>query len=142
MNETNVFTTKYRDANKAHIPNIETYKTMYDRSINNPDKFIDIPSSFTSPYNQYFALKVKGLSMIDNGIYDGDIAIIKKTTEVQNGKIAAVLTIENEITLKAVKIQNNKIHLIPGNKNYQEKVFNLTDVQVQGVLSGLIRKYN
>ncbi|SVE13073.1 uncharacterized protein METZ01_LOCUS465927, partial [marine metagenome] len=39
MNKTNVFTTKYRDANKAHIPNIGTYKTMYDQSIKNPDKF-------------------------------------------------------------------------------------------------------
>ena len=39
MNKTNVFTTKYRDANKAHIPNIETYKAMYDQSIKNPDGF-------------------------------------------------------------------------------------------------------
>ena len=80
--------------------------------------------------------------MIENGIYDGDIAIIKKTNNIQNGKIAAVLTIENEITLKKVKIQNNKIYLIPGNKNFKEKVFNLKDVQVQGVLAGLIREYN
>ena len=80
--------------------------------------------------------------MIENGIHDGDIAIIKKTNDIQNGKIAAVLTVDNEVTLKTVKIQNNKIHLIPANKNYQEKVFNLKDVQVQGVLSGLIREYN
>ena len=80
--------------------------------------------------------------MIENGIYDGDIAIIKKTNVVQNGKIAAVLTIENEITLKTIKIENNKIYLIPANKNYQEKIYNLNDVQIQGVLSGLIRKYN
>ena len=80
--------------------------------------------------------------MIENGIYDGDIAIIKKTNVVQNGKIAAVITIDNEVTLKTIKILNNKIHLLPGNKNYKEKVFNLNDVQVQGTLSGLIRKYN
>ena len=80
--------------------------------------------------------------MIENGIYDGDIAIIKKTNYVQNGKIAAVLTVENEVTLKTIKIQNSKIYLIPANNNYQEKVFNLNDVQIQGVLSGLIRKYN
>ena len=111
-------------------------------SIENPDEFIDVPSSFVSPNSNYFGLKVNGLSMIENGIYDGDIAIIKKTNDVQNGKIAAVLTLENEVTLKKIKIQNTKIHLIPANKNYQEKVFNLKDVQVQGVLSGLIRKYN
>ena len=84
-------------------------------AIENPDEFIDVPASFVSPNNHYFGLKIKGLSMIENGIYDGDIAIIKKTNNIQNGKIAAVLTIENEITLKTVKIQNNKIYLIPGN---------------------------
>jgi len=111
-------------------------------AIENNQEHIDVPSNFISPNNEYFGLKVKGLSMIGNGIFDGDIAIIKKTNNVQNGKIAAVLTIENEITLKTVKILNNKIYLIPANKNYQEKVFNVNDVQIQGILSGLIRKYN
>ena len=111
-------------------------------AIENSNESIEVPSNFISPNNLYFGLKVKGFSMIENGIYDGDIAIIKKSNHVQNGKIAAVLTIENEITLKTVKIHNSKIHLISANKNYQEKVFDLKDVQVQGVLSGLIRKYN
>ena len=111
-------------------------------AIENPNEFIEIPSSFISKNNHYFGLKVNGLSMIENGIYDGDIAVIKKTNNIQNGKIAAVLTLENEITLKTVKIQNSKIHLIPGNKNFKEKVFNLEEVQIQGVLSGLIREYN
>ena len=111
-------------------------------AIENPNEFTNVPSSLISTNHYYFGLKVKGLSMIENGIYDGDIAIIKKTNNIQNGKIAAVLTIENEITLKTVKIQNNKIYLIPGNKNFKEKVFNLKDVQVQGVLAGLIREYN
>ena len=111
-------------------------------AIENSNEFIDVPSSFISKNNHYFGLKVNGLSMIENGIYDGDIAIIKKTNNIQNGKIAAVLTVENEVTLKTVKIQNSKIHLIPGNKNFKEKVFNLEEVQIQGVLSGLIREYN
>ena len=80
--------------------------------------------------------------MIEKGIFDGDIAIIKKTNYVLNGKIAAVLTNNNEITLKTVNIKNNKIHLIPGNKNYEEKVMNVNEVQIQGTLSGIIRKYN
>ena len=111
-------------------------------AIENPNEFIEVPSSFVSKNNHYFGLKVNGLSMIENGIYDGDIAVIKKTNNIQNGKIAAVLTLENEITLKTVKIQNSKIHLIPGNKNFKEKVFNLEEVKIQGVLSGLIREYN
>ena len=111
-------------------------------AIENPDEYISVPSNFVSTNNQYFGLKVNGLSMIDKGIFDGDIAIIKKTNSVINGKIAAVLTIENEITLKTINIKNNKIHLIPANKNYQEKILDLQDVQIQGTLSGIIRKYN
>ena len=111
-------------------------------AIENPDEYISIPSNFMSPNNQYFGLKVKGLSMIDKGIFDGDVAVIKKTSSVLNGKIAAVLTNDNEITLKTININNNKIYLIPANKNFEEKIFNIDEVQIQGALTGIIRKYN
>ena len=111
-------------------------------AIENPNEFVTVPSTFLSPHNQFFGLKVSGLSMIDKGICDGDIAIIKKTNSVLNGKIAAVLTRDNEITLKIIKIKNNTIHLIPANKNYTEKVLNVNEVQIQGALTGIIRKYN
>ena len=111
-------------------------------AIENADEYISVPSNFISPNNQYFGLKVKGLSMIEKGIFDGDIAVIRKTNSIINGKIAAILTNDNEITLKIVKIKDSKIHLIPANKSYSEKIFNLNDVQVQGTLSGIIRKYN
>ena len=111
-------------------------------AIENPNEFVTVPSTFLSPHNQFFGLKVNGLSMIDKGICDGDIAIIKKTNSVLNGKIAAVLTRDNEITLKIIKITNNTIHLIPANKSYTEKVLNVNEVQIQGALTGIIRKYN
>ena len=111
-------------------------------AIENPDEYISVPSNFMSPNNQYFGLKVKGLSMIDKGIFDGDVAVIKKTSSVLNGKIAAVLTNDNEITLKTINIDNNKIYLIPANKNFEEKIFNIDEVQIQGTLTGIIRKYN
>ncbi len=111
-------------------------------AIENPHEFITVPANFISPNNQYFGLKVNGLSMIDEGIFDGDIAIIKKTNSVINGKIAAVLTSNNEITLKTVKINKDKIHLIPANKSYSEKILNINEVQIQGTLTGVIRKYN
>ena len=111
-------------------------------AIENPDEYISIPSNFMSPNNQYFGLKVKGLSMIDKGIFDGDVAVIKKTSSVLNGKIAAVLTNDNEITLKTININNNKVYLIPANKNFEEKIFNINEVQIQGALTGIIRKYN
>ena len=111
-------------------------------AIENADEFISVPSNLISANNQYFGLKVNGLSMIEKGIFDGDIAIIKKTNSSLNGKIAAVLTSDNEITLKTVFIKSNKIHLVPANKNYKEKVLNINEVQIQGTLSGIIRKYN
>ena len=111
-------------------------------AIENPNDFISVPSSFISLNNQYFGLKVVGLSMIEKGIFDGDIAIIKKTNTALNGKIAAVLTSDNEITLKTINIKSNKIYLIPANKNYKEKVLDINEVQIQGTLSGIIRKYN
>ena len=111
-------------------------------AIEKPDEFVSVPSNFITPNNQYFGLKVNGLSMIEKGIFDGDIAIIKKTNSSLNGKIAAVLTSNNEITLKIINIKNDKIHLIPANKNYKEKIMNINEVQIQGILSGIIRKYN
>ncbi len=111
-------------------------------AISSSDSMIYIPRSLVSKNFAYFGLKVKGLSMIDEGIFDGDIAIIKKTNSAENGKIAAVLTLDNEITLKTIKMTNQKIYLIPANKAYDIKEHNIGDVQIQGTLSGIIRKYN
>ena len=111
-------------------------------AINSSDSMISIPKSLVSKNSTYFGLKVKGLSMIDEGIFDGDVAIIKKTNSAENGKIAAVLTLDNEITLKKVKMTNQKIYLIPANEAYEIKEHSLGDVQIQGTLSGIIRKYN
>ena len=111
-------------------------------AINSQDSMISVPKSLLTKNSTYFGLKVKGLSMIDEGIFDGDIAIIKKTTSAENGKIAAVLTLDNEITLKKIKMTNQKIYLIPANKSYDIKEHNIGDIQIQGTLSGIIRKYN
>ena len=109
-------------------------------AINSSDSMISVPKSLVSKHSTYFGLKVKGLSMIDEGIFDGDIAIIKKTTSAENGKIAAVLTLDNEITLKKIKMTNQKIYLIPTNKAYDIKEHNIGEVQNQGPLAGIIRQ--
>ena len=111
-------------------------------AINSSESVISIPKTLVAKNSTYFGLKVKGLSMIDEGIFDGDIAIIRKTNSAQNGKIAAVLTLDNEITLKKIKMTNQKIFLIPANKSYGIKEHSIGDVQIQGTLSGIIRKYN
>ena len=129
--------------NVSHIPLIGSIAAGNPiEAIENADEFIPIPNSLISSNFRYFGLKVKGLSMIEKGIFDGDIAIIKKTNNVENGKIAAVITNDNEVTLKSIKFDKNKIYLIPANKNYTIKEYEVGDIQVQGTLSGIIRKYN
>ena len=132
------------DSNKIlHIPLIGSIAAGDPiEAIENADEFIPVPNSMVSNKFKYFGLKVKGLSMIDKGIFEGDIAVIKKTNNVENGKIAAVITDENEVTLKTIKFDKNKIYLIPANKNYNVKEYNIGEIQVQGTLSGIIRKYN
>ena len=110
-------------------------------AIENANEFVSVPSSMTSPNAKYFGLKVKGLSMIDEGIFDGDIAVIKKTNNVENGKIAAVLTQDNEVTLKTVRFNKDKVMLVPANHSYKTKEYKIGEIQVQGTLSGIIRKY-
>ena len=141
-----------KDANYARANNDDSFLSIpligsiaagvAIEAINSSDTMISIPKSLVSKNSTYFGLKVKGLSMIDEGIFDGDIAIIKKTNSAENGKIAAVLTLDNEITLKKIKMTNQKIYLIPANKAYDTKEHNIGDVQIQGTLSGIIRKYN
>ena len=110
-------------------------------AIENADEFVSVPSSMTSPNAKYFGLKVKGLSMIDKGIFDGDIAVIKKTNNAENGKIAAVLTQNNEVTLKTIKFYKDKVILVPANQSYETQEYKIGEIQVQGTLSGIIRKY-
>jgi len=136
------------DTNKLHKKFYKKFKIIGSiaageaiEAIENANDFISVPSSMTSPNGKYFGLKVKGLSMIDEGIYDGDIAVIRKTNNVENGKIAAVLTQDNEVTLKTVKFEKNKVILVPANQSYQTKEYNVGEIQVQGTLSGIIRKY-
>ena len=85
-----------------------------------------------------FALKVKGESMIEAGIMDGDTAIIKKQQTADSGDIVAALLENNETTLKRLRYKNNSFYLEPANKDYQpiHKSF-----QVIGKLVTIIRKY-
>jgi len=88
--------------------------------------------------NDVFALKVKGDSMTDAGINDGDIAVIKKQPTAQDGDIIAALVNNNEATLKTFRHRNKTAYLEPANHNYQpiHKEFS-----VIGKLITIVRKY-
>ncbi len=99
------------------------------------------------PYNmvsrgQYYALTVEGDSMTEGGILDGDTVIIKKAERAENGEIVVALVENSEATLKIIRHHGETVELIPMNKNYQTRVLAAEDVKVQGVLSGLLRRYH
>jgi repressor LexA len=103
----------------------------------NIEEYLSFPkASFLN--GEHFALKVRGDSMIDEGIYSGDIAVIKKQVTANNGDIVAAL-VDDEATLKTFKLQNDGVHLIPANVDYSTIV--VKDVAILGRLAGIFRRY-
>ena len=91
---------------------------------------------------EYFGLKVKGDSMIDAGINDGDTVIIKKTSTADTGQIAVVLIDEQEATLKRIRKKGNTIALEAANKNYDTKIYASNRIKIQGRLISLYRNFH
>lgn len=87
---------------------------------------------------EYFALTVKGDSMIEGGILDGDIAVIKKQNTANNGEIIAAL-LEDEATLKVLQKTSNAIRLMPKNPAY--KPIECIEVAIMGKLAAVFRRY-
>lgn len=102
-------------------------------------EYIDIPD-FLLSNGEIFALKVSGNSMVDEGIYDGDYIILKKSTNLKDGDNVVAL-INGEATLKKYKRFGDKIKFIPANPSFKTIVAKEEDVKIQGVVIGLIRKY-
>ncbi len=90
---------------------------------------------------EHFALEVVGDSMIDAGIHDGDVVIIKRTGTADNGDIVVALVEHEEATLKTLRRQGGKVALEAANPNYETRYFGPDQVEVQGRLVGLIRRY-
>jgi len=90
---------------------------------------------------EHYALEVEGESMIDAGIFDGDTAIIEKCETAENGKIIVALIDNTEVTLKRLRKKHHAIALEPANPNFKTRIFGPDQVQVQGKLVGIIRKY-
>ena len=91
---------------------------------------------------EYFGLKVKGDSMIEAGINDGDTVIIKKTSTADSGQIAVVLIDEQEATLKRIRKKGNTIALEAANKNYDTKIYASNRIKIQGRLISLYRNFH
>ena len=91
---------------------------------------------------EHYALEVSGDSMIYAGIFDGDFALVRRTDVARDGEIVVALVRNEEATLKYLRRENGMIRLDPANGAYDPQVYRPDEVQVQGKLSGLLRRYH
>jgi repressor LexA len=99
-----------------------------------------VPAALLGP-GEHYALEVSGDSMVDEGILDGDFALIRKVETAHDGEIVVALIDNEEATLKTFRREGNMIRLDPANRNYQAQRYEPRRVQIQGRLAGLIRRY-
>jgi len=102
---------------------------------------IDVPAELTGGKENVYALRVKGLSMIDALINDGDTVLMQHVSAVENGEMAAVwLKSEKEVTLKKVYQETDKIRLQPANSQMQPIYADSDNVEIQGKVIAVIRQ--
>jgi repressor LexA len=102
---------------------------------------VSVPSSMLSTAGQHYALEVRGDSMIEAGINNGDVVVIRETAVADNGDIVVALVDGQEATLKRFHRQGGSIALEAANPAYETRVYPEDKVKVQGRLVGLIRTY-
>ena len=108
-------------------------------AIENPDEYFPIPSQLIPQNSEVFTLKVSGESMINAGIHDRDIVIVKKQNTAKNGDIVVAMTDDYEVTLKTFYKEENYIRLQPENDLMTPIILN--NVTILGKAIGLYRKF-
>jgi len=109
-------------------------------ALENMDGSIRLHRSLLRTDRQYFALRVRGDSMVDAGIMDGDTAVIEQQNTVRNGEIAVVM-LDEAVTLKTFYRENSRIKLQPENAKYSP-IFCSRDVRILGRLAHIFRSYD
>ena len=102
---------------------------------------VAVPGQMLAGSGEHYALEVRGDSMIEAGINDGDVVVIRETSVAENGDIVVALVEDHEATLKRSMRRGNTIALEAANPAYETRVFTEDKVKVQGKLVGLIRTY-
>ncbi|MDD2737675.1 MAG: transcriptional repressor LexA [Methylomonas lenta] len=103
-------------------------------------EFMTIPDEIKTE-NPCYVLKVKGDSMIEEGIYDGDWVIIEQRCHARNGEIVVALVDKSEATLKFIEQYPHETLLIPANSSMQAMHYRPAQIEIQGVLVGQMRSY-
>lgn len=109
-------------------------------AIENHSHSINVPDDILSP-GEHFALEVKGDSMIEAGILDGDTVVIKRADTAVNGDIVVALVDDEEATLKRFRRKGQSVALEAANPAYETRIFGPDRIRIQGKLVGLIRRY-
>lgn len=104
----------------------------------NLDGYVNLTEPFVRPGKSYFALRVRGQSMINAGILDGDLAVVEQANTATDGQII-VAVIDDAITLKRYYKEAGRVRLQPENPDFP--AIYSTDVRVVGVLSNIVRTY-
>ena len=110
-------------------------------SINDVPPSIAVPGAMLSGNGRHYALEVKGDSMIEAGINDGDVVVIRETSSAENGDIVVAQVEGYEATLKRYRRKGESIVLEAANPAYEPRILPVGAVKVQGKLVGLIRTY-
>jgi len=100
-----------------------------------------VPESMLGTGDHYM-LEIEGDSMIEAGILNGDLVVIKRVDSAASGEIIVALVEGEEATLKRLRKKGASIALEPANRAYETRIFGPDQVQVQGKLVGLIRRYH
>lgn len=104
----------------------------------NLDGYVNLTEPFIRPGKSYFALRVRGTSMINAGILEGDLAVVEQTSVAVDGQIV-VAVIDDAITLKRYYKESTRVRLQPENPDFQA-IF-CQDVRIVGVLANIVRTY-
>jgi repressor LexA len=109
-------------------------------AIQNRSHTVHMPPEMLSS-GEHFALEVRGDSMIEAGILEGDLALIKRADTADTGDIVVALVDEEEATLKRLRKKGASIALEAANPSYETRIFGPDRVQIQGKMVGLFRRY-
>lgn len=104
----------------------------------NLDGYVNLTEPFVRPDKQYFALRVRGTSMKNAGILEGDLAVIEQSSTAQDGQIV-VAVLDEAITLKRYYQESARVRLQPENEDFQP--IYTQDVRIVGILSNIVRSY-
>ena len=101
---------------------------------------LPVPAALLGP-GEHYALEVAGDSMVDEGILDGDFALIRRQDTARDGEIVVALIDDAEATLKYFRKEGAMVRLDPANRDYSAQRYRPDQVRVQGKLAGLLRRY-